>query len=155
MRGKGGAVYRTAWRAQREEPLRNWMHRRARQCRWLSDDGVEWELLNHTRHYNAAHHVLRLLAGGAHGGARHRRDAMRVAHPHLCITCGSDQVQLSWRTPHSDKAGLAWCGSCAPFEGHAPARALLAGLGAAEAETGRIARRPDPIAILAAAARSA
>lgn len=150
MRGKGGAVYRTAWRVQREEALRNWLHRRARQCRWLSDDGAEWELLSHTQHYNAAHHVLRLLAGGAHGGARHRRDAMRAAHPHLCIICGSDQIKLSWRSPHPEKAGLAWCRDCDPFEGHAPARTLLTGLGMAEAEMGRRERRPDPAVILAA-----
>ena len=89
MTGKGGALYRTAWRAKREGPLQSWLEDSALRCRWLDKGGAEWELLSHTKHYNAAHHVLRLLAGGAHGGARHRNATMRTEHPHTCIECHS------------------------------------------------------------------
>lgn len=153
MWGKGGALYRTAWRSRREGPLRNWLANTARRCRWLDDAGAEWELLSHTKHYNAAHHVLRLLAGGAHTGARHRNATTRPEHPHICVECGSDQVQLNWRTPHPEREELAWCQRCLPFGGRAPARDLLTELAIAEGWAAAPGQRPDPDAILGALTR--
>ena len=125
VRGKGGALYRTAWRARHDLELQEWLRNVTRSRRWLSDTGAEWDLLRVVTRYNTAYHVLRTLAGGIHSPAKNRPAATRTAFPHSCIGCGQARIALSWRTPHPDKEGLEWCHGCSPFPDGAPARTVL------------------------------
>ena len=139
----GGALYRTSWRARRSTPLHEWLNRAVQRLRWLDSGGAEWDLLRATTRYNTAYHTLRLLPGGAHRRARHRSRDTRREHPHLCAGCELPHITLSWRTPHPDRQGLAWCANCSPFGEEAPARRLLTELSHQEHGAASAGQSPD------------
>ena len=120
-RGAGAAIYRVAWRVRHERALHAWLDRTAGRKRWLADDGHAWRLVGRAPSFNAAYHVLRLLAGGVRGRAQGRARAARV-RPHHCAACDSPEVAVVWCSPGVEEDGVAWCTDCRPTD----ARGLLA-----------------------------
>ena len=67
-----------AWRARHERALHAWLARTGTRRRWLAAGGHAWRLVGRARSFNAAYHMLKLLAGGIRGRAQGRPPAAEV-----------------------------------------------------------------------------
>ena len=104
------------WNARHADKYWRWCKERSSGRRWLPTQGEEWGLIAHCASFTAAHHTLRLLAGGLGHGARTRDKSVRGRCPRKCVRC-EGAVAVAWLTPHPDAPGLAWCGKCAGDHG--------------------------------------
>jgi len=108
----GGAMYCIALCHTRWAPLRQWLDACAHRKRWLRPASQAFRLAKLAKHYTAASHIVRLLAGGHWpGGCKPGREPRQERH---CIRCGLGPVQAVWLSPTHTHAGLAWCRGCAP-----------------------------------------
>ena len=122
-------IYLAIWHKEHKADATRWMRNRATSRRWWPTEGQEFSIVADSRCFNTAYHCLRLLAGGISGMQGIRSNDTRNAHPRRCVTCNTDGIAFTWRTPSANQAGLAWCGTCAPSAvQHGNAWALLAGI---------------------------
>jgi len=108
----GGAMYCIALCHTRWAPLRLWLNACSQRKRWLRPAGEAFRLAKLAKHYTAASHIVRLLAGGHWpGGCRPARG------PHAertCARCGHGPPRAVWLSPAQGHGDLAWCCRCSP-----------------------------------------